>query len=62
MLLEQFEAWLEGRTPTMENFSTFYYETQGTDYQKSVALAYQIYELQVCVEGLIEELENRNER
>ena len=60
MLMNQFQAWLEKNSdlePCLENFSLFYNDLNRETgwYDMLAELAFQIYHLQVCVEGLFEE-------
>ncbi len=64
MFIESFDRWrwdpdnksILGTEESQDNFDIYYmHYTYGMNYMTMFAdLAYQIYELQVCVEGLIE--------
>lgn len=65
MLMDEFKKWRInpdnksslGDQDSQENFDIFcqYYTQQHTFFDMFTNLAYQIYELQVCVEGLLED-------
>lgn len=66
MLMDSFNKWrldknngsALGAEESEDNFSIFYQQDRftKTPYEIQCDLAYQIYQLQVCVEGLIEEM------
>lgn len=71
MLMEEFENWKfeQARVPNLfirvserrdyDNFSKFYQDhIANSDEDPLCELAYEIYNLQVCVEGLIDDLAN----
>ena len=67
MIFEELEKWRLKQSPCIllneideDNFSSFYQEQNcgKTFFEMMSALAYEIYELQVCVDGLIQELDN----
>lgn len=72
MFLEKFDAWKKDRfAPTIEEFEQFVQDTYLDDVNEEtgtvdintfmVDVASQLYEIQVCLEGLMEDLEDENE-
>lgn len=64
MLLHQLEKWKNKKQMLdyqidQDIFASFYEEvTNGSDlFEMITTLAYQIYEMQVCMEGILEDLE-----
>lgn len=60
MIMTQFQAWLAKNAdldPCQEAFSMFYNELNRETgwYEMLAELAFQIYHLQICVEGLLQE-------
>lgn len=58
-MMEKYEEWLDSQDYDKNNFMFFYKETCITDDWKEVManLAYEIFQLQICVDGLIEDME-----
>lgn len=67
MMLEAYQKWLKdpnnnsslGSEDSADNFSIFYqHHCVGKGWFEMLAdLAYQVYELQVCIDGILEDLE-----
>lgn len=66
MMMQEYQAWLKsdnkselGDEDSPDNFSIFYQHNRvGKGFMEMLSdLAYQVYELQVIVEGLLEDLE-----
>lgn len=67
MMLHSYQIWLKdpenksclGSEDSPDNFSIFYqYYCVGKGFMEMLAdLAYEVYELQVCMEGILEDLE-----
>ena len=65
MLMEDFNAWIYKKNHPFlsdnikDNFEIFYQENQfgKTFFDMLAELAYQIYEMQECIEGIIEDMD-----
>lgn len=61
MLMEEFHRWIEEMDLNIENFTDFYkgcFLKKNSNILDLISLmAFEIYQLQVCVEGLIEDQE-----